>query len=43
MRGDVHSRHYIDAAAAIDPKHPQLLQVRRSCKKQEVAQSTLMV
>ena len=40
MRGDYAlSRHYIDAAAAIDPKHPQLLQVCDHVNKQEAAQS----
>ena len=41
IRGDYAlSRHYIDAAAAIDPKNPQLLQVSDQVKKQESAQST---
>ena len=40
IRGDYAlSRHYIDAAAAIDPKNPQLLQVSDQVKKQESAQS----
>ena len=39
LRGDFAlARHYIDAAAAIDPKHPQLAQVRDQVKSQEAAQ-----
>ena len=36
IRGDFAlARHYIDAAAAIDPKNPQLLQVREQLQRQE--------
>ena len=38
MRGDWSlAHHYIDAAAAIDPKYPQLIQVRDQLKKQEAS------
>ena len=36
MRGDLAlSRHYLDAAAAIDPEHPQLSQLRQQINSQE--------
>ncbi|MCP9941958.1 tetratricopeptide repeat protein [Cyanobium sp. ATX 6E8] len=41
MRGDCAlARHYIDAAAAIDPKHPQLAQVREQVQRQEAGQGS---
>ena len=41
MRGDFAlSRHYIDAAAAIDPNHPQLAQVSDQVKNQEASKSS---
>ena len=40
IRGDLAlSRYYIDAAAAIDPKHPQLLQASQQVQRQESANS----
>jgi Flp pilus assembly protein TadD len=36
IRGDLAlARHYLDAAAAIDPKHPQLIQVREQLQRQQ--------
>ena len=44
MRGDFSlAHHYVDAAAAIDPKYPQLIQVRDQLKSKKRLKRPLMV